>query len=152
MKSAILSLLFTALLVQASAEDSTYRATLESAHERYHVLDAERNDYRKPKPGLPAAQEEEYLRLLGQLSIDDPVWVITQQMQADIHALVAVRSRTPAESTVLEDLKDLLAITSGVEKRATTRQEAETLATSLRQFIARRDVAGARTWARSQQN
>lgn len=149
MKHTVLSFLFVALLLPAHAADSPYRAGIQTVRERYQVLDAERNDYRKSEPALPAPKEDEYLRLLGQLSIDDPVWALTKQIQADIDALVAVRSRTPADNAALENLKDFLAITSTVEGRATTRKEAEMSATTLRQFIARRDVAGARTWAKS---
>lgn len=149
MKHAIVALLFVMLLLRAQADDTPYRAAVKSAHKRYEVLSRERVDYRKTKPGLPAPQEEEYLRLLGQLSVDDPVWALAQQIQADIDALVAVRSRTPADDAILDNLKDLLAITASVEDRANTREEAERIATVLRQFIIRRDVAGARAWVKS---
>ncbi|MHA3775426.1 hypothetical protein ACXR0O_28230 [Verrucomicrobiota bacterium sgz303538] len=95
---------------------------------------------------MPAEQEEEYLRLVGQLLIYDPVWALTEQIQADIDALLAVRSRTPADKAALEDLKDFLAITSGIEPAA-TRKEAEEITTTLRQFLARRDGRGALAWA-----
>lgn len=146
MKHTLLFVVFVTLFLQARAEDTQYRATLKSAHERYHVLDAERNDYRKAKPGLPADQEDEYRRVVGQLLLEDPVWALTQQIQADIDALLALRSRTPADNAALENLKDFLAIISGL-KPATTRKEAEQFATTLRQFIARRDAAGALAWA-----
>ncbi len=144
--------MFVALLLQAHAVESPYRAALKTAHERYRQLDAERNDYRKTEPGLPAEKEAEYHRVLGQLLIDDPVWALTEQIQADIDALVTMRSRTPADTAVLEDLKDFLAIMSGLQERATTRKEAEQIATTLRQFIARRDAAGALAWAKRNSN
>ena len=50
----------------------------------------------------------------------------------------------------MEILKDLLAYVSAFEERATTRAQAEQFATALRQFVVRRDVAGASTWAKSQ--
>ena len=150
MKRAVLSFLFVALLLQAHADDSPYRISLTSSHERYRVLNAERNDYRKPKPGLPPAQEDERLRLLGQLLTEDPVWALQQQLQADIDALLAVHPQTPADAAILSSLKDLLAITSLVEDRPTTRAQAEQFAIALRQFIARRDVDGAHNWAKVQ--
>src|SRR5688572_24116759 len=104
MKQAILFFLFFSLLPQAPAEDSPFLAALKVTHERFRILETERSDYRKPKPGLPPAQEEERLRLLGQLLTDDPVWALAQQIQADISALVAVRPQTPADAAIIESL------------------------------------------------
>jgi hypothetical protein len=82
--------------------------------------------------------------------IDDPLWALAQQIQADVQAIVAVASPTKADGESIENLKNFLVITSIVEGRPTTREEAELSATTLRQFITRRDVAGARAWAKLQ--
>jgi hypothetical protein len=150
MKRTILFFLFFSFLPLAWAEDSPYLAALKATHERFRILDAERNDYRRLKPELPPAKEEERLRLLGQLLTDDPVWELSQQIQADITALVAVRPQTPADVAIIESLKDLLACVAGFDERATTRAQAEQFATALRQFVALRDVAGASAWAKLQ--
>jgi hypothetical protein len=150
MKQTGLYLVFAALAAQVRADDSTYRTAMNLAHERLRILNVERNDYRKREPGLPPEQETERLRLLGQLQTDDPIWALGQQIQADITALADARSQTAADAAIIENLKDLLAITSSFEDRATTRAQAEAFATALRQFVARRDVAGAGTWAKSQ--
>ena len=99
---------------------------------------------------MPPAKEEEYLRLLGKLLTDDPVWALARQIQADIDALSALPARTPADGAIMVSLKDLLAYVSGFLQRATTRAQAEQFATALRQFVVHRDVAGASTWADSQ--
>jgi hypothetical protein len=138
------------LAAHAVEHHSEYRADLEATRERLRVLDIERNDYRLEEPALAPAQEEERLRLLGKLLEEDPVWSISQQLQADISALITQAVQTPEERALHDDLKDLLAIAMGVEGRARTRKQAEADATVLRQFIARRDVAGAGAWARSQ--
>jgi hypothetical protein len=157
MKITILSFMFIALASQTpvQAEDSKYQAELRQARERLQPLEIERADYRKitqeeRRPKLAPAQEAERYRLLGQLLNDDPVWAVAQQIQADLSALVAVIPRPLADAAIVDDLKDLLAITSGLEDRATTQAQAEEFATALRQFLARRDVTGARAWARAQ--
>lgn len=150
MKRSILLFLLLALASHMQAEDSAYRAGLNAAHERLRDLEIERCDYRKTTTGLPTAKEEERLRLLGQVLDDDPVWVLLNQIQADISALVAIRQRTTTDDALVESLKDFLVIVSGFGERATTRPQAEMFATTLRQFIARRDVTGASTWAKSQ--
>jgi hypothetical protein len=150
MKQAIPAILFLASVLPSPADDSAYRTAIDSAHERFRILEVELHDYRKVVPALPPAQEEERHRLLGQLIADDPVWALAEEIQADISALAAIRQRSPADSDILESLKDLLAITSGFQGRATTRAQAEQFATALRQFVARRDALGASTWAKSQ--
>ena len=150
MKRAFLIFVFSSLVLHAGGDEPTYLPGLKATHERLRVLEAERHDYRKPKPGLPPAEEEERLRLLGQLLTDDPVWILAQQIQADISALVALRPQSPADVATIDALKELLAITAGFEERATTRAQAEQFAVSLRQFVARRNAAGAKAWATSQ--
>jgi len=150
MKPTILTSFLIAFALQSHAEDPTYRTALKFARERFNTLDAEMHDYRKVKPELPPAQQEERLRLLGQLVADDPIWMLSEQLKADISALAAIRSRTPTDDAILDILKEFLAIISGIQDRATTRKQAEQFATALRQFIARRDATGAITWANSQ--
>lgn len=150
MKPTILTSILVAFVLQAHAEELPYQTALNAARERLNTLNAEMHDYRKVKPELPPAQQEERLRLLGQLVADDPIWILSEQLQADISALAAIRSRTPADDATLDSLKDLLAITGGLQDRATSQKQAQQLATALRQFIARRDATGASTWAKSQ--
>jgi hypothetical protein len=99
---------------------------------------------------LPQAQEEERFRVLGQLLTEDPVWALARQIEADISAIVALPKKTPADTAVLEDLKDFLAVSSGIADRANTQAEAEGYAMTLRQFFVRRDASGAVAWAKSQ--
>jgi hypothetical protein len=148
MKLVFLCFVLAGLALRASAQESAYQAALKPIRTRVHLLEAERDDYRKVKPGLSPAQEEEYLRLIGRLFVDDPIWVILQELQADIHALGELPQRTSADGRTLEKLKDLLAMTSGFEERAIDRKQAEEFATTLRQFIARRDGDGAHEWSK----
>ena len=150
MKQTLLAFLLVVLLPQVQADESAYLGALKVAHERFRVLESERNDYRKARTGLPPAQEAERLHLLGQLLTDDPLWALSQQIQADISALSALPALTPADGALMETLKDLLVYVSGFEERATTLAQAEQFASMLRQFVVRRDAAGARKWARSQ--
>lgn len=149
MKPILLASLLVAFALQSRAEDTTYQTTLRIARERFNTLNTQMHDYRKVKPELAPAQHEERLRLLGQLVDQDPFWMLSEQLQADISALAGIPSRTPTDEELLGDLKDLLAITCGIQDRATTRKQAEEFATALRQFIVRRDVTGANTWAKS---
>ncbi len=150
MKLAVLIFLLSAVVLHASADEPTYLPTIKAAHERLRVLEAERQDYRKSRPLLPAGKEEERLHLLGQLFGNDPVWVLSQQVQADISAISSLNPQLPADIATVDALKELLAIISGFEERATTDAQAEQFATALRQFVVRRDLPGAQTWAKSQ--
>ena len=149
MKQMLLCFVFAGVAFRAPGQESAYQSALKPIRTQVHLLEAERNDYRKTKPGLPPAQEEERVRLIGRLFVDDPIWVILQELQADVHALGELSQRTPADNRTLEDLKDLLAITSGLEDRAIDRKQAEEFATTLRRLIARRDVDGARKWSKN---
>jgi len=147
---ALLLLLFGALTLQTNAEGSPYQSEIKVARERYGVLYAEWRDYRKPKPGLPPAKEEERLRLRGFLFENDPIGVLFEQIQTDISAFRGVPVLAPEDGALLDCLKDFLAITQGFEERATTREQAEQFATELRRLLARRDVVGANKWAKAQ--
>src|SRR4051812_18854147 len=93
MKRAFL-IIFWVVVADATGGESDYLSTIKSAHERLNALEVERSDYRKVKPNLSQAEEDERLRLLGQLSVDDPVWALTQQLIADVSALVALQPKT----------------------------------------------------------
>jgi hypothetical protein len=136
-------------LSQVQAGEFDYRTKVDSTRERFESLDLAFNDYRKNQRGLPPQEEEERLRLFGRLLNEDPVWGVALQLRADIDAITSISPQAPADRELLERLKDLLAITCEMDGRAHSRQEAETYAKSLRQFIARRDVDGARLWVKS---
>ena len=147
MKSCFACLLVLLCSFQAQAIESAYRAALNSAHQRFADLEVQRCDYRKLKPSLPQLQEQERLHLLGRLITEDPVWAFAQQIKSDMWALTSFRMLTPEEAVILENFKELLAITSIVEGKAVTRAQAEGFAIALRQFAARGDAAGAGKWA-----
>lgn len=142
--------IYAVLFLAAHAEDSPYRQTIQSVRDRFRALDVERRDYRKPKPSLPPDKEQERLRLLGQLVSDDPVWVLSQQLQADIDVLVARKPQTETDAKICDSLKDLLAIVTSYEERATTPEKARLFADTMRHFTAIRDAEAAHAWAKSQ--
>jgi hypothetical protein len=150
MKPTILSLLWIIFALNVCAKEPTYREALQALHDRFAKLEMERHDYRKPEPRLTAEEEQERVRLHGQLLRDDPVWVLIEQMLADIRALEELRTKTEADSVLIETLKDLLAGVAGFSDRATSRAQAEEDARALRQFVVRRDVEGLRAWSKSQ--
>ena len=150
--------MFIAFVLHAEAQDSAYQTSLQQLRERLEELQIQRADYRKIRPDdrspkLPPAQEAERYSLLGQLFSDDPIWALQQQLQADIDALADASKPEvrAANRAVLEDLKDLGALISAFEGRVPTREQADAMVAALRQFIARRDVDGARAWAKKPQ-
>lgn len=155
MRTIILLCIGIAFVWPSRAEDTEYQSSLRKARERLEVLEMQRNDYRRIKPGglrpqLLPAEEAERDRLLGQLLNDDPIWGLTRRLEVDLDALTIFRREVPAgNSMAVEDLKELLVLTNRFEGQATTHAEAEKIATALRQFIILRDVAGAKTWARN---
>ena len=149
MKEFLILLLSTALAVHALADETPYRKGLNTAHQRLRVLEAQREDARKAKAEFPQAANEERIRLVEKLLKDDPVWGLARQIEADLHALVGLRQKNAKESAMIGELKEFLAVISAVLQRANTREEAEALATTLRQFVARHDPGGAVEWAKS---
>jgi hypothetical protein len=149
MKPTILLLLLLATVPDGLAQDAGYRANLQSLHDRFAALEMVRHDYLKPQPRLSPEQEQERLRLHGQLVRDDPVWVLYEQLDADIKALEAARTKTDSDTGLINTLKNLLATVTGVLDQPTTRAQADEYATALRQFVARRDEAGATAWSKS---
>ena len=147
MKPTILCLFLLLTVSHLRAGDSSYRENLLKLRDRCSELETEASDYRKPEPKLSPEKEEEMFRLHGQLLREDPVGMLQDQIYADIRALDAVRTKTSADAALIDTLKDLLASVSGVADQAATRAQAEEHATTLRQFVARRDVAGIRVWS-----
>ena len=156
MKTAILSFLLMTVASLAHAQDRGYQTSLAQLNERLQTLEVERADYRKAAPGslhpkLSPAQAVERYSLLGQLFSEDPIWALSQQLQANIEALAdPLKPGIPEENrAVLEADKDFLALSVSFDGRAITHAQAVAFAVTLRQFIARRDVSGARIWASS---
>jgi hypothetical protein len=147
----MLSLLLLSPLLRVSAADSSYRETLTAVHDRFARLEMEANDYRKAQPILSPDQEQEFLRLHGQLLRDDPVWALLRQLYDDIKAVDAIPEKTSADKALLETLKNLLATVSSHAETATTRKQAEEYALALRQFVARRDFEGAKAWSQARE-
>lgn len=139
-----LSLFLTAPYLRA--EDSSYRQSLEKLRHRCSELQIEESDYRKPKPSLTPEKEQELFRLQGQLLRDDPVAALSSQIDADWRALDALKTKTAADTALIETLKNLQAEVDAATDAATTRAQAVEHATALRQFVARRDVAGIKVW------
>jgi hypothetical protein len=148
MKPIILSLLLLIPVSTAFASDSTYQETLRAVHHRFDELEMLGSDYRKAQPRLSPEQEQERLRLHGQLLRDDPIWVLYNQIDADIEALKAVPTKTDSDAALIDTLKNLLAYVHGHNDQATTRAQADEYARALRQFVARRDYEGIKVWSK----
>jgi len=98
---------------------------------------------------LSTSEEKERLCLLGQLIDQDPVLALTRDIIADAQALEEGPDK-PEVHAAVEKLRQLALITTGFEGRATTLAEAKSFANVLRKFVVRRDVEGARAWAKAQ--
>jgi hypothetical protein len=146
MKPIILSLLLLIPGSRVFASDSTYQDTLRAVHDRFAYLEMLRSDYRKSEPRLSPEQEQEWLRLHGQLLRDDPVWVLYRQISADIEALKAAPTKTDSDAALIDTLKNLVAFVNEHDEKATTRAQADEYARAMRQFVARRDYEGAKAW------
>ena len=149
MKSFVFTLLALVPFLNAHGEETEYQKELQSLWDRFATLDTERADYRKPRPKLTAAQEEEWLRLRGQLLRDDPIFTVCEHLQMDLEALKALPSPTDRDKELIETFKELLAIVGSCRDRTATLAEATACATTLRQFIARRDSQGAIQWLKA---
>jgi len=148
MKPIILSLLLFTPVLRAFAADFAYQNTLRTVHDRFAYLEMLNSDYRKPQPRLSPEQEQELFRLHGQLLRDDPIWVLQRQIDADIQALKAVPTKTDSDAALIDTLKNLLAFVSGHDDKATTHAQAVEYARAMRQFVARRDLEGAKAWSK----
>ena len=149
MKTIVLTLFALLPLLGAHAQESEYQKKLQTLWLQFVKLDSERVDYRKPDPRLPLEDEQEWLRLRGQLLRDDPIRTLCDQLGMDIEALAKLPSPANADKELLEDLKDLLAHISGYQDRPANLAEATACATSLRQFVVRRDVNGMSRWLKA---
>lgn len=89
------------------------------------------------------------LQLHGQLLRDDPIWVLSKQIDADIEALKALPNKTDSDAALIDTLKNLLALVDAHYDEATTRAQADEYARAMRQFVARRDYEGAKAWSKS---
>jgi len=149
MKAIILALLLLSFGLSAFASDPTYQDALRKVHDRFAYLEMLRSDYRKTQPILSPEQEQERLQLHGQLLRDDPVWVLYEQINADVDALKALPTKTESDAALIETLKNLIAFVRAHDDKATTRAQADEYAMSMRQFVARRDYEGAKAWSKT---
>jgi hypothetical protein len=125
------------------ANDPSYHDEITAVTNRYVAL-----ANRKALGGiLSPAEDKERQCLLGQLIEQNPVWALTNEIVADAQAL---KQGKPEERAAANKLLELAAITGGFQLRATTLAEAESFASILREFVVRRDVEGAREWAKAQ--
>jgi hypothetical protein len=145
-KLTVVALLLVAYASAALADEPSYRATIDAAHRRLNDL----NRKLMREHGLPPNEETERFALIGRLTTEDPVWALSRQIPADISALGSGRTPTAEEATEITDLHELQAIVDEFSRRATTLSEARAFASILRQFVVRRDVDGAKAWARAQ--
>ena len=144
MKLTVLFFVFLLDITRSFADEPTFRAEIAAVRNRYHTL-----GYRKAVGGsLSAAEEKERQCLLGQLIDQDPVTALTRDIVADIEAING--SGKPEERAAVEKLRELAYITTTFEGRATELGEAKSFANTLRKFVVRRDVEGAKAWAKAQ--
>jgi hypothetical protein len=125
----------------ALSDEPAFQAEVAAARNRYLTLDNRRGS-------LSGDEEKERLCLLGQLTDHDPVFVVTREVVAEAQTLQ--QGSSPTDRATAEKLLQLAVITTGYENRATSLAEAKSLASVLRGFVARRDVEGARAWAKAQ--
>jgi hypothetical protein len=125
----------------ALSGEPAFQAQVAAARNRYLTLENRR-------ASLSGAEEEERLCLLGQLTDHDPVFAVTREVIAEAQALQ--QGSSPTDRATAEKLVELAAITTGFENRATTLAEAQSFASVLQGFVARRDVDGAKAWAKAQ--
>ena len=145
MKSILFAVLLIGFSSLASADDPSYRTRIDAAHRRLGELIKQ---FGLGK--IPPAAEKEKFTLYGQLMLEDPVWALQREIGADINALGNGKLPTPEEAAQIGALRQLQGIVGEFSQRATTVPEAESFASILRQFVVRRDVDGARTWAKAQ--
>ena len=146
MKYLLFALILIVLTQAAIAEEQSYRDNVDTAQRRYLELE---NRLQFGHSLTPAEEVERYTAL-GRLIIDNPVWALTRDVTLDYQALRSGKPRTAEVTATAEKLLQLLQITSSLEHRATTLPEANAFASILREFVARRDVDGARAWAKVQ--
>ena len=126
-KVAFITLLGMAWLHLAFSGEASYQAEIIATRNRYLDL----GNRKAMGESLTPAEDKERLCLLGELTEGAPVWVLTHGIIADIQALEGSG-------------KDLTN-----EERATADKLSQLLLIAL-QFVVRRDVDGARAWAKTQ--
>lgn len=119
-----------------------YQWQLERWHRRLDLLEAMQFDSRRNQAVFPSNLESEHLELIATLKKEDPIWVLEEDLAAQIKALAAKRSGKPDEDK-LHDLKDILASIAGCGFLVTSREEGGKLAEKLRKCMAKHDVKGA---------
>jgi hypothetical protein len=137
----VIALVLVAPCRLALSDEPAFQAEVAAVRNRYLTLENRRGS-------LSDAEEKERVCLLGQLIDHDPVFAVTREIIAEAQALQ--QGTSPTDRATAEKLVQLAAITTGFENRATTLAEAKSFASVLRGFVARRDVEGARAWAKAQ--
>jgi hypothetical protein len=137
----VVALVLVAPCCLALSGEPPFQAEVAAVRNRYLALENRRGS-------LSGAEEKERLCLLGQLTDYDPVFAVTREVIAEAQALQ--KGSSPIDRATAEKLVQLAAITTGYENRATSLAEAKSFASVLRGFVARRDVEGAKAWAKAQ--
>jgi hypothetical protein len=138
----LLPLVLLACAWSLQAEDSPYQTQLRRLQDNVLKLEVVRHDFKKEKPGLPPAEEAEYLRLSSQLRDLDPIGVLLKELEQNILALIEIKDPTPADVALLDEQKGYMAITASLTSEPESLEQARSLATAARQFILRKDMAG----------
>jgi hypothetical protein len=139
--SHVLSLLLSLRLT--FADDSSFQHEINTIRAHYIALENRKSMGKT----LSASEEKERQCLLGQRTDEDPVTAVYRQTVAEWQALGG--SSKAEDRALVEKLLSLVQITLHFQGRATTLPEAKSFATILSQFVARRDVEGARAWAKT---
>jgi|ERR1043166_3013603 hypothetical protein len=144
-KSALLAIILTVSTRVGLANDPSYHEEITAITNRYRTL-----ANRKASGGiLSPAEEKERQCLLGQLIDQDPVSELTREVTAEFLTFERLSEKADERATA-EKLLQLVQITTAFEGRAESLGEARSIASALRKFLARRDVEGARAWAKAQ--
>jgi hypothetical protein len=144
-KSTLLAVILIASTWVGLANDPSYHDEITAITKRYRTL-----ANRKALGGiLSPAEEKERQCLLGQLIDQDPVSELTREVTADFLTLQQASGKAEERATA-EKLLQLVQITTAFEGRAESLPEARSFANVLRKFVVRRDVEGARAWAKAQ--
>ena len=141
-----LLLCFGPFLPLRGSEDTPYQTTLRKIEDRHMALEAERYHPANKAKTLPPADEKELQQLTGQLMELHPLWVLFNQLAADIRVLAVQKTLEAKDTALLEDLKNFLALSAVMQGRANNLEEAQEHADMLRRFIVRRDFQGMKKW------
>ena len=128
------------------SEDTPYQTTLRKIEDRHMALEAERFHPGNTAKILSPADEKELQQLTGQLMELHPLWVLFNQLAADIRVLAVQKPLDAKDAALLEDLKEFLAFSAVMQGRAKNLEEAQEQTDVLRRFIVRRDFQGLKKW------